>query len=226
VDAEEPRHVAEAAAEMGLRHVVVTSVDRDELLDKGAGQFVKTIHALRERLPLATIEVLTPDFRGRLFAIDMVTEARPDIFNHNLETVPRLYRRARLGADYGWSLMLLQRVSRAGLSVTKSGIMVGLGETEEEVLQTMRDIRAAGCQVLTIGQYLQPTRAHLPVEEYVHPDRFAEYERAGLAMGFDYVASGPFVRSSFNAEATYLALKERLAEGRGIALGAGTPAAS
>ena len=226
VDEEEPRHVAEAAAEMELRHVVVTSVDRDELPDRGAGQFVKTIRAIRELLPSATVEVLTPDFRGKPSAIDQVIAARPDIFNHNLETVPRLYRRVRLGADYRWSLMLLERVARAGLSTTKSGIMVGLGEKEDEILQTMRDVREAGCQVLTIGQYLQPTRDHLPVEEFVHPDRFAEYERAGLAIGFDFVASGPFVRSSFNAEATYLALKERLAGRAGLAPAASAPAAS
>ena len=225
VDAEEPRHVAEAAAEMGLRHVVVTSVDRDELPDRGADQFVQTIRALRELLPSATVEVLTPDFRGKPSAIDQVIEARPDIFNHNLETVPRLYRRVRLGADYRWSLMLLERVARAGLSITKSGIMLGLGEEEEEILQTMRDLREAGCQVLTIGQYLQPTRDHLPVEEFVHPDRFAEYERAGFAIGFDFVASGPFVRSSFNAEATYLALKDRLAGRAGVAPAASAPAA-
>ncbi len=225
VDAEEPRHVAEAAAEMGLRHVVVTSVDRDELPDRGADQFVQTIRALRELLPSATVEVLTPDFRGKPSAIDQVIEARPDIFNHNLETVPRLYRRVRLGADYRWSLMLLERVARAGLSITKSGIMLGLGEEEEEILQTMRDLREAGCQVLTMGQYLQPTRDHLPVEEFVHPDRFAEYERAGFAIGFDFVASGPFVRSSFNAEATYLALKDRLAGQAGVAPAASAPVA-
>ncbi|MFQ5916096.1 MAG: lipoyl synthase [Nitrospinota bacterium] len=210
VDPHEPENLAEAAAQMGLRHVVVTSVDRDDLPDKGAAQFVWTIEALRRRLPTASIEVLTPDFRGKEESIDRVIEARPDIFNHNIETVPRLYRKARRGADYRWSLMLLRKVADAGLSNTKSGIMVGLGERQGEVLETMRDLRDSGCQILTIGQYLQPTQNHLPIEEFAHPGVFAEYERRGLEMGFGYVFSGPFVRSSFNAEAVYGAIQAKL----------------
>ena len=209
VDPQEPNHVAEAAAQMGLRHVVVTSVDRDDLPDKGAAQFVRTIEALRRWLPTASVEILTPDFRGQEGSIDSVIEARADIYNHNIETVPRLYRRARLGADYRWSLELLRKVADADLSITKSGIMVGLGETKEEVFDVMGDLLDSGCRILTIGQYLQPTPEHLPVEEFVHPDVFSEYEQKGLQMGFDYVFSGPFVRSSFNAEALYEAILEK-----------------
>ncbi len=210
VDPLEPENVAEAAAQMELRHVVVTSVDRDDLPDKGANQFVETIAALRLRLPGASVEILTPDFRGNQESIVQVIEARADIYNHNIETVPRLYRRARLGADYPWSLNLLRLVADAGLSLTKSGFMVGLGVWREEVRAVMGDLRDAGCRILTVGQYLQPTPAHLPIEEFVHPDRFAEYERMGLEMGFDHVFSGPFVRSSFNAEAIYDAIREKL----------------
>jgi lipoic acid synthetase len=209
VDPQEPNHVAETAAQMGLRHVVVTSVDRDDLPDKGATQFVRTIEALRRWLPTSSVEILTPDFRGQEDSIDSVIEARADIYNHNIETVPRLYRRARLGADYGWSLELLRKVADAGLSITKSGIMVGLGETKEEVFDVMGDLLDSGCQILTIGQYLQPSPDHLPVEEFVHPDVFSEYEQKGMEMGFDYVFSGPFVRSSFNAEALYEAILEK-----------------
>lgn len=209
VDPQEPDRVAQAAAQMGLRHVVVTSVDRDDLPDKGAAQFVRTVQAIRRRLPAASVEILTPDFRGREESIDRVIDSRPDIYNHNVETVPRLYRKARLGADYRWSLQLLRKVADAGLSIPKSGVMVGLGETPEEVLDVMRDLREAGCRVLTIGQYLQPTPGHLPIEEFVRPDVFAEYERKGLEMRFDYVFSGPFVRSSFNAASVYEAIRAK-----------------
>jgi lipoic acid synthetase len=209
VDPQEPNHVAETAAQMGLRHIVVTSVDRDDLSDKGATQFVLTVEALRRWLPTASVEILTPDFRGQEDAIDSVIEARADIYNHNIETVPRLYRKARIGADYRWSLKLLRKVADAGMSITKSGMMVGLGETKEEVFDLMGDLLDSGCQILTIGQYLQPTPDHLPVEEFVHPDVFAEYEQKGLQMGLDYVFSGPFVRSSFNAEAVYEAILEK-----------------
>jgi lipoic acid synthetase len=170
---------------------------------------VRTINALRRRLPAASVEILTPDFKGSEEAVDRVIEARPDIYNHNIETVPRLYRRARLGADYGWSLQLIRKVADAGLSVTKSGIMVGLGETKQEVLVVMADLIDSGCRILTVGQYLQPTPDHLPIEEFVHPDLFAEYERRGRELGFEYVFSGPFVRSSFNAEAVYDAIREQ-----------------
>lgn len=215
VDPLEPENVADAAAQMGLRHVVVTSVDRDDLPDKGASQFVETVAALRRRLPDASVEILTPDFLGNQRAIERVIGADADIYNHNIETVPRLYRKARLGADYPWSLKLLRLVADAGLSLTKSGIMVGLGEKKEEVHGVMRDLRDAGCRILTVGQYLQPTPAHLAVEEFVHPDDFADYERIGLEMGFDYVSSGPFVRSSFNAESVYEAIQAKLRNARG-----------
>lgn len=214
VDPLEPDNVADAAAQMGLRHVVVTSVDRDDLPDKGASQFVETVAALRWRVPDASVEILTPDFRGNQRSIERVIGAGADIYNHNIETVPRLYRIARLGADYPWSLKLLRLVADAGLSLTKSGIMVGLGEKKEEVHEVMRDLCDAGCRILTVGQYLQPTPAHLAVEEFVHPDEFADYERMGLEMGFDYVSSGPFVRSSFNAESVYEAIQAKLRNAR------------
>ena len=210
VDPHEPEHVADAAERMGLRHVVVTSVDRDDLPDKGAKQFVQTIDALRRRLPGSSVEILTPDFRGNEAAIERVIEAEPEIYNHNIETVPRLYRDVRVGANYQWSLQLIRMVADAGLSVTKSGIMVGLGETPDEVEDVMADLRDSGCRILTVGQYLQPSIEHLPIEEFVHPDRFAEYERIGREMGFDHVFSGPFVRSSFNAEEVYEIIRGKI----------------
>lgn len=212
VDPHEPEHVADAAEQMGLRHVVVTSVDRDDLPDKGAEQFVRTIAAIRRRLVGSSVEILTPDFRGNEAAIRHVIAAKPDIYNHNIETVPRLYRSVRLGADYKWSLQLLRMVADTGLSITKSGIMVGLGEVLDEVRGVMEDLRKSGCRILTVGQYLQPTANHLPVVEYVHPDRFTEYEQIGLEMGFDHVFSGPFVRSSFNAEDVYESILRRASE--------------
>lgn len=201
LDPAEPEKIADAAAEMGLSHVVVTSVDRDDLPDGGASHFVRIVDALRRRLPGATVELLTPDFRGDGEAIDRVADSRPDLFNHNVETVPRLYRRVRFGSDFERSVGLLARVRRRqpGL-VTKSGLMVGLGETPDEVLDVLRALRAAGVGVVTIGQYLRPSRERLPVEEYVSPDRFRWYEEQGMALGFAHVFSGPFVRSSYRAE--------------------------
>jgi len=201
LDPDEPEKIADAARGLGLRHVVVTSVDRDDLSDGGALHFVRIIEALRKNLPGATIEVLTPDFRGDPQAADLVADARPDIFNHNLETVPRLYRRVRAGSDYRRSLSLLARVKNRRMELTtKSGIMVGLGETRTEVLEVMDDMRSAGVDIMTIGQYLRPSRDRLPVVEYVHPDRFREFESAGRGKGFRHVFAGPFVRSSYRAE--------------------------
>jgi len=200
----EPQAVAEAAARLELRHVVITSVTRDDLPDGGSGHFARTIAAVREKLPDATIEVLTPDFQGNRAAIDCVIEARPDVFNHNVETVPRLYPQVRPQADYQRSLAVLThargKAGELGLATcTKSGLMVGLGESEDEVLQVMCDLRAAGCEILTIGQYLAPSREHIPVAKYVEPKRFKAYEKAGGNMGFSAVAAGPFVRSSYQA---------------------------
>ncbi|MGI9950955.1 lipoyl synthase [Moorellaceae bacterium AZ2] len=200
VDPDEPRRVALAAAKLGLRHVVVTSVTRDDLPDGGAGQFVATICALREQLPHVVIEVLTPDFQGERGAIAAVVEAKPHIFNHNVETVPRLYPRVRPAADYRRSLEVLKMVKDLAPGIyTKSGIMVGLGETREEVEEVMADLREVGCDILTIGQYLRPSPQHLAVEEFVPPEIFEYYGQVGRKMGFLYVASAPFVRSSYNA---------------------------
>lgn len=214
VDRDEPRRVAEAAKQMGLKHVVVTSVARDELPDEGAGHFAATIRALRETIPGVIVEVLTPDFKGKRWCIRLVTEARPDIYNHNIETVARLSPTVRPQAKYERTLDLLRAVKNMDPAIhTKSGIMLGLGETHEEVVQTLRDLREAGVSAVTIGQYLRPTTTkHLPVIEYVHPDRFQEYERIGEEMGFLFVASSPFVRSSYNAQAfSEKLLAERLA---------------
>ncbi|HVB35427.1 MAG TPA: lipoyl synthase [Patescibacteria group bacterium] len=195
---DEPERVAEAAAAMGLRYAVVTSVNRDDQPDGGAHIFARTIGEIRRRLPGCRIEVLIPDFRGVWPALDVVIAARPDVLNHNVETVPRLSRHVRSAARYERSLELLERSSQAGM-VTKSGMMLGLGETSEEVLGAMRDLAARGVQILTLGQYLQPTREHLPIVRYVAPEEFAGYQREGLAMGFRHVESGPLVRSSYHA---------------------------
>jgi lipoic acid synthetase len=201
-DADEPRRVAETAKAMGLKHVVVTSVARDELPDEGSGQFAATILALREVIPGVIVEVLTPDFKGKRWCIRRVVEARPDIYNHNIETVERLSPVVRPQARYERTLDLLRAVKNMDAAIyTKSGIMLGLGETRDEIVETLCDLRAAGVSAVTIGQYLRPTMNHLPVVEYVHPDRFREYERIGEEMGFLFVASGPFVRSSYNAQA-------------------------
>ena len=200
-DPDEPARVIDAVVALGLKHVVITSVNRDDLPDQGSGHFVSVITGLRELLPELTIEVLIPDFRGRSVDMDRVFEAAPHILNHNLETVPRLYVKARPGARYQRSLDLLARArEREGSMWVKSGVMVGLGETAAELDQTMQDLHAHGCQMLTVGQYLAPSPESLPVIEYVTPERFAEIERRGLEIGFDRVFSGPFVRSSYMAD--------------------------
>jgi lipoic acid synthetase len=198
---DEPEQVAEAAAQLKLSYVVITSVNRDELPDGGAVHFARTIHAVRRRLPVAKIEVLTPDFKGNREALHAVLDAEPDTFNHNVETVPRLYLRVRPQADYQQSLDVLREARRySPETLTKSGLMVGLGESRDEVKTLLEDLRAHDVDVVTIGQYLQPTRAHLPVAEYVHPDLFEEYKAYGERLGFRAVFSGPLVRSSFMAE--------------------------
>lgn len=214
VDPLEPRRVAQAAKHLGLKHVVITSVTRDDLADGGAEQFAATIRAVRHEIPGAIVEVLTPDFKGIRWCIKTVADAQPDIYNHNVETVERLQHVVRPQAKYWRSIDLLYFVKRNYPHIyTKSGLMVGLGETKEEVVQTMRDLRDAGVDCLTIGQYLRPTMNHLPVVEYVHPSVFAEYRRIGEEMGFLFVASAPFVRSSYNAEAfSRKVLAERLAQ--------------
>ncbi|MCS7081857.1 MAG: lipoyl synthase [Bacteroidetes bacterium] len=199
LDLEEPYRVAEAVRLMGLRHAVVTSVNRDELRDGGAAVFAMTIREIRRLNPNTTVEVLIPDFKGNWEALQLVLDERPDVLNHNMETIRRLYPQVRPQARYERSLELLRRAKEADL-VTKSGIMVGLGESFEEVLALMDDLRAVGCDVLTIGQYLQPTKLHLPVVEYVHPEVFARYREEGLKRGFRHVESGPLVRSSYHAE--------------------------
>ncbi|MDX1434654.1 MAG: lipoyl synthase [Gammaproteobacteria bacterium] len=202
LDPDEPAHLADAVAAMGLRYVVVTSVDRDDLRDGGAGHFAACIEALRARAPGIRIEILVPDFRGRMErALDILAATPPDVFNHNLETVPRLYRKARPGADYAWSLELIRRFKAAVPEVpTKSGLMLGLGEERGEVVQVLADLRAHDCDMLTIGQYLSPSRHHLPVERYWEPAEFAALGDEARALGFTNVASGPLVRSSYHAD--------------------------
>ena len=202
LDPAEPDNLAKTVAEMGLGYVVVTSVDRDDLRDGGAGHFVACVRALRTRCPDLSIEILTPDFRGRMDkALARLAEAPPDVFNHNLETVPRLYRTVRPGADYAHSLELLERFKQRPPAVaTKSGLMLGLGEERGEVLAVMGELRARGVDMLTLGQYLQPSRHHLPVTRYLAPEEFDELGAAGDAMGFSHVASGPMVRSSYHAD--------------------------
>ena len=204
VDAEEPAHVAEAVAVMGLSHAVITSVDRDDLPDGGARHFAAVIEAIHERTPTTAVEVLTPDFRGVADALDLVLGAAPEIFSHNTETVPRLYRQARPGSRYDRTLGLLAEAARRRDAGTyagrvKTGIMVGLGETHDEVLATIADIRGAGVEVLTIGQYLQPTTKHLPVVRWVTPEEFAAFREHALSLGFAHCESGPLVRSSYHA---------------------------
>jgi lipoic acid synthetase len=201
-DAEEPRHLAETIALLNLKYVVITSVDRDDLKDGGAAHFVACISEARKLSPQTTIEVLVPDFRGRLErALEVLDSAPPDVMNHNLETVPRLYRKARPGGDYTHSLRLLQGFKRRHPGVpTKSGLMVGLGETDDEILAVMRDLRAHDVDMLTIGQYLQPSPHHLPVERYVHPDVFSKFDEEASRMGFKHAAVGALVRSSYHAD--------------------------
>jgi lipoic acid synthetase len=200
LDVDEPRRVAEAVSRLGLKHVVITTVTRDDLPDGGAGHFVATIEAVRSAVPAAAIEVLTSDFGGNAEAVDLVAKARPDVFNHNLETVPRLYAEVRPEAVYERSLRVLQRVSETQQDLpTKSGLMLGLGETPEEVVSVMRDLRDHRVTMLTLGQYLRPSPAHLPVAEFVEPAVFAGLAREAYGLGFSAVASAPFVRSSYHA---------------------------
>ncbi len=200
LDTDEPRRVAEAVAAMGLGYAVITSVNRDDLADGGASIFADTIAATRTAVPGCKIEVLIPDFRGDWLALETVVAARPDVLNHNTETVPRLYRRVRMGAVYERSMELLRRAKELDPArPTKSGIMLGLGETYEEILATLGDLRAQNVDIITIGQYLQPTAAHLPVARFYHPDEFAQIKREGLALGFKHVEAGPLVRSSYHA---------------------------
>ena len=202
LDADEPANLAKTIAALKLQYVVITSVDRDDLRDGGAAHFVECIRKTRELSPRTQIEILVPDFRGRMDrALDILTAAPPDVMNHNLETTARLYKEARPGSDYQFSLTLLQRFKAEVPGVpTKSGVMVGLGETDEEILQVMRDMRAHDIDMLTIGQYLAPSGHHLPVRRYVHPDTFKMFEREAAAMGFSHAAVGPMVRSSYHAD--------------------------
>ena len=201
VDPAEPQHVADAAKALGLRHVVVTCVTRDDLPDGGAGQFAATIAAIRRTVSGATVEVLISDMQGSTDSLDTVIAAGPDVINHNLETVPELYAQVRPQADYRRSLDVLRYVKQKAPSIlTKTGIMVGLGETDEQVYALMRDVRAVGCDILTVGQYLQPSERHIALQAYITPEKFAEYKQKGEEMGFRYVASGPLVRSSYKAQ--------------------------
>lgn len=199
VDLAEPRRVAEAVQKLGLRYAVITSVTRDDLPDGGASLFAQTIREIRKRVPDCRVEVLIPDFRGSRDALELVLEARPDVLNHNLETVPSLYSLVRPQADYRRSLQVLAWAHQAGV-VTKSGLMLGLGETQEEVRQVLWDLRDAGCTILTLGQYLQPSAQHLPVLRFVPPEEFSLWRQWGLSIGFRHVEAGPLVRSSFHAE--------------------------
>jgi len=215
VDVDEPARLAETVAAMGLNYVVITSVDRDDLRDGGAAHFAAVIRALRDRCPDLTIEILTPDFRGReSVAIEILAKEPPDVFNHNLETVPSLYRAARPGADYAGSLQLLATMKARCPGVpTKSGLMLGLGETNEQLLAVLADLRAHEVDMLTLGQYLQPSRNHLPVKRFVTPDQFAQLGREAEAMGFSHVASGPMVRSSYHADQGGRAALEQVSAG-------------
>ncbi len=213
LDEGEPQRVAQAARRLGLNHVVVTSVTRDDLPDGGASHFASTIRSIRELNPGATVEVLVPDFGGRLSSLWEVLEACPDVLNHNLETVPRLYPLVRPGANYHRSLELLRSAGKEGI-VTKSGLMVGLGERREEIIAAMDDLREVGVEILTIGQYLRPSRRQLEVREYIHPQKFSIYEKEALRRGFRFVSSGTFVRSSYWAKEAFKSLREREAVDR------------
>ena len=202
LDADEPENLAAVIADMNLKYVVITSVDRDDLRDGGAAHFVECICAVRDKSPTIQIEILVPDFRGRMDrALEIIRQAPPDVFNHNLETVPRLYKKARPGSDYQWSLDLIKRFKALHPTVpTKSGLMLGLGESLAEIEQVMRDLHAHDCDMLTLGQYLQPSRHHLPVERFVPPVEFDQLADIGAQIGFLHVASGPLVRSSYHAD--------------------------
>lgn len=214
LDLFEPANVAKVTEDLGLKHVVVTSVARDDLPDEGAEQFARTIRALRHRNPLTIIEILTPDFKAKPDLMKIVCDAKPDIYNHNIETIERLHTVVRPQAKYARTLRVLEMVKEIDPSIyTKSGLMLGLGETREEVLETLRDLRKVGVDAVTIGQYLRPTMKHLPVHSFIHPDEFAEYEKIGEEMGFAFVASGPFIRSSYNAiEFSKKIMADRLAQ--------------
>ena len=214
VETDEPKRVAEAAKVLYLKHVVITSVTRDDLEDGGAGQFADTIRSIREAIPHAIVEVLTPDFKQIDRSIQLVVDALPDIYNHNVETVPRLHALVRPQAKYSRSLNVLKIVKGMNAKIfTKSGLMLGLGETKDEVVGVLRDLRGIGVDCVTIGQYLRPTMRHLPVAEYIHPDNFKEYETIGMELGFSFVASAPLVRSSYNAiEFAKKVMAERLSK--------------
>jgi len=217
LDRGEPARLARAVTELGLRHIVITSVDRDDLADGGAEQFERCIQEVRIAAPATTIEVLTPDFLRKPGAIERVAAARPDVYNHNLETAPRLYRVARLGADYRHSLDLLRRVKQMVPAIfTKSGIMVGIGETADEVFSVMDDLREADVDFITVGQYLRPTQQHLPMERYVTPEEFEDYARVARDKGFLMVAASPLTRSSYHADQDF----QQLVAAREFALGA------
>ncbi len=204
LDPDEPRQLVEAVVDMGLEHVVITAVDRDDLPDGGAGGFVECVRLLRQLDQPPTVEVLTPDFRGDLAQVDRIIEARPEVYNHNVETVPRLYREVRRSGRYAWALEVLRRVAdRDSSMLRKSGMMVGLGETHDEIVEVLSDLRDAGCQMVTIGQYLRPTSKQVEVVRYWSPEEFAELEKAGAALGLE-VFAGPFVRSSYRAEEAFL----------------------
>jgi lipoic acid synthetase len=201
VDYDEPRRVAEACAALGLRYAVITSVNRDDRKDGGAELFARTIDAIRQRIPGCRVEVLVPDFQGSEAALEIVMDAAPDVLNHNIETVPRLYRQVRLGARYDRSLQLLAYAKKLRPQIpTKSGLMLGLGETGEEVLRVMRDLVSHEVDILTLGQYLRPSHKHLPIIRYVPVEEFEEFRRQGLDMGFSHVEAGPLVRSSYHAD--------------------------
>ena len=202
LDQDEPKHLAQTIAAMKLKYVVITSVDRDDLRDGGAGHFVDCIRETRALNPNTKVEILVPDFRGRMdIAIELMANNPPDVFNHNLETIPDLYRRVRPGSDYQWSLDLIKKFKAAQPTVnTKSGLMLGIGETIDQVKDVLRDLKAHNCDMITLGQYLQPSLSHLPVDRYVHPDEFDELAEFGKQLGFMHVASGPMVRSSYHAD--------------------------
>jgi len=202
LDENEPKEMADAIADMGLRYVVVTSVDRDDLRDGGAQHFANCVSETRKQIPSIEMEILVPDFRGRMdIAIDILTQTPPDVFNHNMETVPRLYKAVRPGSDYEWSLRLLKKYKAKNPNVrTKSGLMVGIGETNDEIVEVMRNLREHDVDMLTIGQYLQPSRSHLKVERFVTPEEFDEFSRLAKEMGFKHAACGPLVRSSYHAD--------------------------
>ena len=200
VDILEPRRVAESVKQMGLKHVVITSVDRDDLVDGGSSIWMATVKMIRRLNPGITMETLIPDFQGKTDQLDKIVQANPEVVSHNLETVERLSREVRVQARYDRSLEVLDYLKKSGIRRTKSGVMLGLGETEAEILQTMDDLRAVDCDVLTLGQYLQPTKKHLPVADFITPATFERYKEISLEKGFKFVESGPLVRSSYHAE--------------------------